>query len=368
MLAVNAVVSEFVPPSGDASGGADSANIQRAIDTIQARCTQWGVMGSVQLAGTYRLSKMLELGAIGAPSAVGLHGIGNAGLFWVGKDVAQPGHRGYMVRVLGGVAGEKVMLSNITLYGWSRIRGLLMANCGGSTVKHVAVHSTLESAVDLIDCWWSSLRNVLIANCTGFSMRTWNANGCHQDSVKVVNAMDGDWPAEDDTQCVDINGAVRVGEAKERAAVLVRGEGSLWSNLCLEGCRMGDKPLLYLPPLGMRHKFHAIRLESNQNTHERVLLDGANHNVFDFVSSSDGDHEENWSECFVRCRGNTVGNRVNRLVGAAGLSKHIMLLDGGQHVGNAVSECWTSRNHIESADWIGRVNSPVVDDVWSDGN
>lgn len=411
-----------VRPSGDKTGRKDLTNIQEAVDSLQASVV--GGFGVVQLSGRYFLNGTITCGMVGngsdgINSKVVINGLGVAEIICVGSE-----RNGYAIRMFGGASVPKPVLRNLRVVCGVLCRGVLLSQTASqSSVENVAVEYSRQSAFDLIDCWCTNFRNVTIKYAWGYALRGHRTHECHFDSLQILSCRafsskdqsiltdndlysyamenggaqfakekygqivwDDIWPSPTDTECVDFDGTPVTSSERTRSAIQMYGEGSVFTNLAFEQCAYVEYPLMYLT--GSKLCFDSMRLEYNKTLREKVFIYGGGNtsgtfNVFNFVCIEDGspfvvsagppvvmDYRRPLArqacECFLRLTGNTVGNKVNRLIGNSSLTRAIILLDGGSHAGTICTECATSCGHIPRSRWIKTVNSPMVFPEWSD--
>jgi hypothetical protein len=359
-----------VPPSGDRSGAADAAAIQSAIDLAHSSTPKYHGAGCVTLSGPYIINKPICLGSVNNPTRSVLNGIGDARI----EPAAKFPRSQYMLSVYGAPYGSVPVISGVSLWCNDMSRGILCAqtetNC---SLEHVYIRNSIESAIDLIDCWCCNLHNIDVLYFKGFALRGKNANACHIDSLfcLIAGREAHAWPAEDDTYCTNRYGVPFRTTDAERACIYWHGSGSTFTNLGLETMIYGDVPLIHLPAGAMGNSFQSIYAEDNHINRETVLCHGGRYNRFEHVhtvNANNANPQVAECECFLRCTGVTRGNSVHRLVGWSGIKEggHIVLLDGGTHIGTSCTECATNHTKVPRERWIGEVNDPIVQAEWDD--
>lgn len=408
----------LVTASGDTTGVSDVAAIQGAIDALQAETPQYG-LGVVVLSGYYYVNAMLTLGAPGVDTRVAIVG---AGLAVIKRRAAagSAGYRDYCIKVYDGYSGNRTVLKNLRLFCEYLCRGILLAGVEEASLEDVQVYNSIETGIDCVSGWRLMFRNVSVQYFRGYALRTYQANACHFDSFMALMgyafystnqttitdsalanyamitggytnfaAWDAGtkavtdiavWPAADDESATDLAGTGTGLElsAAYRAAIYHCGIGSTFTNLTLEECHFVDYPLIFIN--GSSHNyFTSMYLETNKNMFSKVRIAGGSFNEFHKIVDYDADplgHDQvdvtipqhnDACVAFAELTGTTIGNLIERLCGNTGLTDHIMLLNGGVHTGNIVRECHSKCGEISSANWIGEVNTPTVEEEWSDG-
>jgi hypothetical protein len=406
----------FVPPSGDTTGATDAAAIQAAINALETSTPAFQQTSAVLLSGLYYVNATITLGAENAHTDVSLHGIGVAAINMV---QAAADHR-YVIKVYGTSHGTKCVLSNLMLWCSYKCRGILLTSTyTKSVIQNIEVRQSIESAIDMIDCWDLNFYSITVQDFRGYGMRTRDANACHFDSVLFfkgyavystntgtvtdvvanaygnANAVNSEgiaaaiahytpglvlaspWPTAtvgDETECTSLAGAAFVTPDAERSVLRFHGQGSTFTSLQFENCYTLEYPLIYAKG-GGRSWINSMYCEANMVLKANIICDGASYLSVNQINMQCGNgspaakgSSENNCECFLRCVGTTKGNRVNRLTGYSGIATdgHIVLLDGGTHTGTTCVECATTESEIATAEWIGEVNSPTVSATWDD--
>lgn len=372
----------FVPPAEDGAASlTDSINIQAAIDTLQATVPEWNT-GTVVVSGFYATNKMLTLGAPGVKSRVRLVGLGFAKFNrWISNGGP------YILQCFGKSSPALPVLGNLTINGDYKTRGILCSQVTTSApLENIYIYATSEVALDLLDHYCTSINNVFISGCRGYAIRAcWaNAlklNSCYIggnkgifDKTNITSAADKEliayamefgqaaafakypnatetWPSATDTSCTPYTGKPWATPDEARACIYWHGYGGSFDNVTIESNAYVDYPLIYLPPKWPDHAepcaignhFLHTYLEGNKNRLEKVLIKGSSYNTFrDTIIVDGGEPGEFPCETFMRLKGNTRGNVLNRLNGWGNFSKGLAILDGGTHLGTEVTQCATN--------------------------
>ncbi len=354
------------------SGGDDSAVLQAALDG-----KKW-----VLLSGIYIIKTPLT---VTAPARL----IGNSGqvtIHYTGEATNRP------VITVDGSNGEGTGISNLTVYGYFKARGVKFYRCcQPNSANNIWIRDTVTVGIDLVDCWVGRFSGLRISACRGVALRTYRFNNGVIDGLDI-SSCSAFWPT-DMTTPADANSAnlamVRyvcengiiaarahygaelheswptltarpavwesaaadtwVPEANRALIVLLSGTTQRFTNVTIQASYCGDFPIIHSQAQGAR--FEQLYTEYVWCKDAAVALDGhspngwgaCNHTFLDCYLDFGSDVAPNTDTVgkplyFIRCTGYARNTHVDQVQSVYGAIAKGMICTVGPNNTNAVAE------------------------------